>query len=233
MRTTTTQLSTRSFGTHPGPFAPLLLRAPSANSSSRNAAPLPLVLAPGMLMTGAIFDDTLARLPRSLSARVVAFNHHTEASGSSVESMAEALLASVPGDGAFALCGFSMGGYVAMEVLRRAPHRVARLALISSQARADSPSALRFRRRVLALAEAEGVEVIESRAIESCDACVLFCGAPSRVRARRVRSSRVMCVLFLAHRLACERVACDRVVRCVSFFGAARKSPRPATRHAK
>lgn len=166
MRVTTTRLSTRSatttrlFGTHPGPFAQLLSRAPDANLSSCDAAPLPLVLAPGMLMTGAIFDDTLARLPRSLRARALAIDHHTEASGASVGSMADALLASVPGNGAFALCGFSMGGYVAMEVLRRAPHRVARLALISSQARADSPSALRFRSRVLALAEAEGVEVV-------------------------------------------------------------------------
>ena len=37
----------------------------------------------------------------------------------------------------FALVGFSMGGYVAFEIWRRAPGRVRRLALLSTSARAD------------------------------------------------------------------------------------------------
>jgi pimeloyl-ACP methyl ester carboxylesterase len=39
----------------------------------------------------------------------------------------------------FALAGLSMGGYVAFEILRRAPERVARLALLDSSARPDTP----------------------------------------------------------------------------------------------
>lgn len=39
----------------------------------------------------------------------------------------------------FALVGFSMGGYVAFEILRRAPERVTRLALVSTSSRADTP----------------------------------------------------------------------------------------------
>ncbi|TAJ29849.1 MAG: alpha/beta fold hydrolase, partial [Reyranella sp.] len=39
----------------------------------------------------------------------------------------------------FALCGFSMGGYVAFEIFRRAPQRVERLALMDTQAAPDSP----------------------------------------------------------------------------------------------
>ena len=39
----------------------------------------------------------------------------------------------------FALAGLSMGGYVAFEVLRQAPERVARLALLDTSARPDTP----------------------------------------------------------------------------------------------
>lgn len=46
----------------------------------------------------------------------------------------------------FVLVGTSMGGYVALEVLRQAPERVAGLALISSSARADSADQLAARR---------------------------------------------------------------------------------------
>src|SRR5829696_5376359 len=41
--------------------------------------------------------------------------------------------------GRFALAGLSMGGYVAFEVMRRAPERVERLALLDTSARADTP----------------------------------------------------------------------------------------------
>lgn len=39
----------------------------------------------------------------------------------------------------FALCGMGMGGMVAMEVLRRAPDRVTRIALMSTSPQADTP----------------------------------------------------------------------------------------------
>jgi pimeloyl-ACP methyl ester carboxylesterase len=48
----------------------------------------------------------------------------------------------------FALAGHSMGGYIAFEILRQAPQRVAKLALINTQARPDTPEA-REKRRVL------------------------------------------------------------------------------------
>ena len=38
----------------------------------------------------------------------------------------------------FSLVGFSMGGYVAFEIIRQAPERVDRLALISTSARSDT-----------------------------------------------------------------------------------------------
>ncbi|WP_346913238.1 alpha/beta fold hydrolase [uncultured Roseibium sp.] len=39
----------------------------------------------------------------------------------------------------FSLAGLSMGGYIAMEIMRTAPERVSRLALLDTNARADTP----------------------------------------------------------------------------------------------
>jgi len=58
--------------------------------------------------------------------------------------MAQATLDAAPER--FALCGFSMGGYVSFKILRRAPERVERLALMDTQAAPDSPEASARRR---------------------------------------------------------------------------------------
>ncbi|MEU1779067.1 alpha/beta hydrolase [Streptomyces abikoensis] len=51
------------------------------------------------------------------------------------------------GIGEVALAGCSMGGYVAMAFLRRHPHRVRALALLSTRADADSPQTVAERHR--------------------------------------------------------------------------------------
>ena len=51
----------------------------------------------------------------------------------------------------FCLAGLSMGGYVALEMLRQAPQRIERLALIDTSARADTPHQARRRRGLIAL----------------------------------------------------------------------------------
>lgn len=52
----------------------------------------------------------------------------------------------------FALAGLSMGGYVAQEIMRRAPERVLRLALVDTAARADMPEQRARRLRTIELA---------------------------------------------------------------------------------
>lgn len=54
------------------------------------------------------------------------------------------------------LGGLSMGGYVAMELLRRAPGRVAALVLADTKASADAPDARESRLRVAQTVEHEG-----------------------------------------------------------------------------
>jgi pimeloyl-ACP methyl ester carboxylesterase len=53
----------------------------------------------------------------------------------------------------FALAGLSMGGYIALEIIRQAADRVERLALLDTGARADTPEATAKRLANIALAE--------------------------------------------------------------------------------
>lgn len=76
----------------------------------------------------------------------------------SIAGMAERILVEAPPR--FALAGCSMGGYVALEIMRAAADRVTRLALISTSARAEQPAATEGRRRALELARREGVEAM-------------------------------------------------------------------------
>jgi pimeloyl-ACP methyl ester carboxylesterase len=66
--------------------------------------------------------------------------------------MARRVLAEAP-PGRFALAGLSMGGYVAQAILREAPERVERVALLDTSAMADTPEQSTRRRGLIDLAE--------------------------------------------------------------------------------
>jgi len=68
-----------------------------------------------------------------------------------IAAMAERILRENVGE--IAVLGTSMGGYVALEVVRQAPHRVAGLALVSTTARADSAEQVQARERQSSLVE--------------------------------------------------------------------------------
>jgi pimeloyl-ACP methyl ester carboxylesterase len=98
-----------------------------------------LVLLPGLLNTRRLWERQIADLADTADVIVPELWHHD-----SIGAMAEATLALAPER--FALGGFSMGGYVCFEILRRAAHKVERLALMDTQAVADSPEASKRRR---------------------------------------------------------------------------------------
>ncbi|MBV9889890.1 MAG: alpha/beta fold hydrolase [Rhizobacter sp.] len=85
--------------------------------------------------------------------RVFVFRDHDTLGG-----MADALLAATAGR--FALVGLSLGGYVAFEVLRRAPERVARLALLDTTAAADTEARRAARLDDIAKVEAGGIDAL-------------------------------------------------------------------------
>ena len=107
--------------------------------------PVPLALLPGLLCDGALWRAQVEGLAGRAACRVADFT-----SQDTMAAMAESVLAMMPGR--FALAGLSMGGYVAFEVLRRAPGRVARLALLDTGARPDTAMQARRRRGLIALA---------------------------------------------------------------------------------
>lgn len=81
--------------------------------------------------------------------------------GTTMAEIAEGILALAPPT--FALAGFSMGGYVAFEMLRRAPKRVTKLALLDTTARPDTAEASENRRRQIALTQkGKFIEAFES-----------------------------------------------------------------------
>jgi pimeloyl-ACP methyl ester carboxylesterase len=104
-----------------------------------------LLLLPGLLCDARLWRDQAAALA-PLARPVVA----DLTQDSRIEAMAARALAAV--EGRFALAGLSMGGYVAFEIMRRAPERVTRLALFDTSARADTPEQTRRRRGLIALA---------------------------------------------------------------------------------
>jgi len=60
------------------------------------------------------------------------------------------------------VCGLSMGGYVAFELWRRAPERVAGLVLANTRAGADTPEAAEARRTLAARLRTEGNVLVGS-----------------------------------------------------------------------
>lgn len=107
--------------------------------------PLPTVLIPGLLCTPRLYGEQLPELWRFGPLFIA---DHTR--DDSVAGTARRLLAAAPPR--FALAGLSMGGYVAFEIMRTAPERVARLALLDTAARPDTPEQSERRRAQIALA---------------------------------------------------------------------------------
>lgn len=101
-----------------------------------------LVLIPGLINTRRVFQHQIEALSDIADCIVPEPWHHD-----TIGAMAEAALAMAPPS--FALAGFSMGGYVAFEMLRRAAPRVERLALMDTQAVPDSPESTKRRRALL------------------------------------------------------------------------------------
>jgi len=92
----------------------------------------PLVLIPGYMLDDALWDGMLQHMPPELPLHFASL-----AEGDSIAAMAQAILARCPPQ--FSLLGFSMGGYVAREMVRTAPGRVLSLALVATSSRADLP----------------------------------------------------------------------------------------------
>lgn len=117
-----------------------------------------LLLVPGLMCDAAVWSPLLPALAPLAQCHVV---DHGEANN--LGAMADQLLATAPPT--FALAGHSMGGRVALEVMRRAPERVTRLALLDTGYKAKAPGAAgeeeeRKRYALLDIARTQGVRAM-------------------------------------------------------------------------
>src|SRR5579883_3245029 len=95
------------------------------------ATDLPTVLVPGLNCSARLYAPQIPALWRFGPVTVA---DHTR--DDSMPAIAARILASAPPR--FALAGLSMGGYIAFEIMRQAPQRVLRLALMDTSARPDT-----------------------------------------------------------------------------------------------
>lgn len=112
----------------------------------------PLVLIPGMMCDARLFAPQIEALSHGQAILMAPLL------GATVEEIARAVLEAAPPR--FALAGLSMGGIVAMEVLRRAPERVTRIALMDTNARAESAEVAARREPQIAAVRAGRLEAV-------------------------------------------------------------------------
>lgn len=105
-----------------------------------------LVLVPGLLCTSILWEHQIRHLSDVANITVADVTGQD-----TIAAMADAVLASSPPR--FALCGLSMGGIIAHEIMRKAPERVEKLALLDTNARADTPEQTERREGLLAMAD--------------------------------------------------------------------------------
>ncbi len=110
---------------------------------------LPVLFVPGLNCTAVLWAAQVAALGAGRSVTVA-----DHAASETIAAIARDVLADAPPR--FALAGLSMGGYVAMEILRVAPERVDRLCLLDTQPRADAPEASEVRRQLIEITEKGG-----------------------------------------------------------------------------
>lgn len=92
----------------------------------------PLVFIPGLMADARLFLPQIVRLGTDRACQVCIPAH-----GDTVEQMSEAILAGLPEK--FALLGHGLGGDIALDLVRRVPERVTRIALMATDPLSEPP----------------------------------------------------------------------------------------------
>lgn len=103
----------------------------------------PLLLLPGLMNDARVWQSVVREIEHERTC--VVFPTHQE---EGVENIAAAAIRTIP-PGPFCVAGFSLGGYVALEVFRQATDRIKGLALLSTGSRSESESGKAFRQRMI------------------------------------------------------------------------------------
>jgi len=108
--------------------------------------PLPVVLVPGLNCSARLYAEQVSALWRFGPVQIA---DHTR--DDSMHAIAARILTQAPPR--FALAGLSMGGYIALTMVRQAPTRVSKLALLDTSARPETPEQSERRKPQIALAQ--------------------------------------------------------------------------------
>ncbi len=109
------------------------------------ADPLPSILIPGLNCSARLYAEQIPVLWQF--GPVTVADHRRD---DSIAAIARRILAAAPPR--FALAGLSMGGYIALEVVRQAPERVAKLALLDTGPGSEVPERIAQRKPLIELA---------------------------------------------------------------------------------
>lgn len=118
-----------------------------------------LLLIPGMFNTAAIWDAVRADLEPALDVRIA--DVLTQDSIAAMATDAWALVADLPAGATLTVCGFSMGGYVAIELLSRHRDRVQAVALVDSAAAIETAETLPLREKTIGALERNFARTVE------------------------------------------------------------------------
>ena len=111
------------------------------------ASTVPILLVPGLLCSARLYAPQIPAL--WLFGQVAVADHRRDAD---MAAIAARILQDAPPR--FALAGLSMGGYIAFAMLRLAPERIERLALLDTSARPDTPEQTAGRKTQIAMVQA-------------------------------------------------------------------------------
>jgi pimeloyl-ACP methyl ester carboxylesterase len=118
-----------------------------------------LLLIPGMFNTAAIWDAVRADLAPALDVRIA--DVLTQDSIAAMADDAWALVADLPAGATLTVCGFSMGGYVAIELLAQHRDRVQAVALVDSAAAIETAETLPLREKTIGALERNFARTVE------------------------------------------------------------------------
>ena len=112
-----------------------------------------LVCLAGLLCDQRMWQSVAAKLEKDADITIMSF-----AGFDDLTEMARYVLSSVEGN--FALAGHSMGGRVALEIYRLAPHRVTHLALLNTGVHPKSEKEIPGRMRLINAAKLHGMAIL-------------------------------------------------------------------------
>ena len=113
------------------------------------------LLLPGLLNDASLFTEQIAALTPLGTVEIGDLS-----TAETIAELAASVLKAASAE-RFVLLGLSLGGYVAFEIMRQAPERVAGLVLIDTTARPDSAEAMAKREELIKLAATDLEAVIE------------------------------------------------------------------------